>query len=110
MPRPMYGLPGNMVAKYGAHPSVIELPRKTTRFSSFTGGESLAFASRYLWRFAQSLRSLSSCACWRWAISSAVGLGDGVDGAPAVADTNRKRATARQEIFTLDPSEKAGKG
>ena len=52
---PTSPLTGNIAGNYGAHPSVIELPMKTTRFSSFNGAESLAFESRYFWRFAQSL-------------------------------------------------------
>src|SRR3982751_6555020 len=59
IPRLMYGFPANMVGKYCCQPSVIEFPMKTTRFSPFAGGTTVALASRYLARFAQSVRS-----CW----------------------------------------------
>ena len=46
IPRPTYGLPGNMAAKYGAHPSVMELPMNTTRSSPGFGAPSFTLASR----------------------------------------------------------------
>src|SRR5256714_15619595 len=101
MPRPIYGLPGNIVAKWGAQPSVIEFPMKTTRFSLFTGAESLAFASRYFRRFGQSLRICSSCADRR-AISSPVG--GGACWAVRGVARNKQRmeeASAREAIFTF---------
>src|SRR6266550_648770 len=63
MPRFMYGFPANIVGKYCCQPSVIELPMKTTRFSLFIGGGSLALASRYFARFDQSVRSCCSVGC-----------------------------------------------
>src|SRR5207253_5820724 len=82
MPRLMYGLPGNIPSKYFCQPSVIEFPRNTTRFSFFTGGGSLALASRNLARFAQSLRSCCSVGC-----------------ASVLAAASTLRRTARQRVF-----------
>jgi hypothetical protein len=45
MPRPTYGLPGNIASKDCAHESVIELPKNTTRRSPGFGAPSAAFAS-----------------------------------------------------------------
>ena len=46
IPRPTYGLPGNIVGNDLAHASVIELPMNTTRVSPALGAPSAAFASR----------------------------------------------------------------
>ena len=56
-PRFTYGFPVNCVGKYFFHPSVIELPMNTTRFSA--AGRT-AFESRYFARFGQSV---VLCAC-----------------------------------------------
>src|SRR5690242_11801996 len=59
----MYGFPANWLGKYRAHPSVIEFPMKTTRFSPDLGVGRATFESRKRRRFAQSVRSCSTSAC-----------------------------------------------
>src|SRR5437899_11714006 len=61
MPRSTYALPGKKPPYLGSsHESVIESPKKITRFSFFAGEASLAFSSWYRAKAGQSLKRVSN--------------------------------------------------